>query len=372
MIDYNNLNIAILSIGFAQSFYAGIMALLKKNARLPDRVLTVWLFTISLQMLISLFNTRFTITAFPISPFIYGPLLYIYINTLISDKPRLRHYYISWILPIIAFFILALIYRKQEIFIFDNYFTDDPLRGLRFSYAILLMVSIIGYSIATFVKLDQHRKKIKDLFSYTSQKITLGWALFVSITFFILYFGLFIMGFTRVFVTNFHFDPLLMGNIILVFYSFTFSIFGYQQNRIYPETPPKEKPKYERSGLRIANIDSLTKKLLSLMEEKKLYLEPELTILDVAQYLHVPRHHVTQILNEKLGKNFYTFINSYRIEEAKQRLMDPRYDNLTVLAIGYDAGFNSKSSFNTLFKKYVSMTPSEYKKKTEPVINDSK
>ena len=364
MNAYDKLNIAILAIGFAQSFYAGIMMLLKKNARLPERVLAVWLFAISFQMLISLINTRYSIMGFPISPFVYGPLLFIYINTLVSDKPRLRHYYISWSLPVIAFFILALIYRKQPVLIFDNFMADDPLRGMRIAYAILLMVSIIGYSIATFVRLEKHRRKIRDLYSYTSQKITLGWAQFVSISFFVFYFGLFAMGFTRVFAENFHFDPLLAGNIILVFYSFAFSIFGYQQDRIYPEIPVKEKPKYERSGLKKKDIDILSQKLIFLMESEKLYREPELNIVDVANRMHVPRHHITHILNEKMGNNFYSFINNYRIEEAKQRLSDPKYYNLTVLAIGFDAGFNSKSSFNTLFKKHVGLTPSEYRKKS--------
>ncbi|MEA2077752.1 MAG: helix-turn-helix transcriptional regulator [Candidatus Marinimicrobia bacterium] len=362
MSDYTALNIAVLSIGFAQSFYAGIMLLLKKNARLPDRILTVWLFAISLQMMISLFNTRFTITAFPISPFVYGPLMYMYIRTLIDPKPHLRHYYISWLLPVIAFAVLALVYRNQPILIFDDFLVNDPYRGVRLSYAILFMISILGYSIMTFIKLGIHRKKIKDLYSHTSQKITLGWALFVSITFFVLYFGLFALGFTRVFARNFNFDPLLVGNIILVFYSFAFSIFGYQQDRIYPEEVPVEKPKYERSGLRPENMKKLQEKLLSLMKDKKLFREPELSILDVSQHLQAPRHHVTQVLNEEFGKNFYTFINEYRIEDAKLRLKDPQNNNLTVLAIGYDAGFNSKSSFNTLFKKYVGVTPSEYRK----------
>jgi AraC-like DNA-binding protein len=365
MSDYSALNIAVLSVGFAQSFYAGIMSLIKKNAKLPDRILAVWLFAISTQMIISLFNTRYTITAFPISPFVYGPLMYIYIRTLIDPIPRLRKYYFSWILPVIAFLVLALVYRNKPIMIFDNFLDNDPYRGVRFSYAILLMISIIAYSIMTFIKLGQHKKKIKDLYSYTSQKITLGWALFVSISFFVLYFGLFALGFTRVFARNFNFDPQLVGNIILVFYSFAFSIFGYQQNRIYPEEIPIEKPKYERSGLRPESMSKLKDKLLALMDKEQLYREPELTILDVSQRLSVPRHHLTQLLNDKLGKNFYTFINEYRIEDAKQRLKDPNNNNITVLAIGYDAGFNSKSSFNTLFKKIVGVTPSEYRKSAE-------
>lgn len=361
MSPLHDLNIAIMAIGFAHSLYAGIMLLLKKNARLSDQVLAVWLFFISIQMLFSLFNTRFPVTAFPFLPFIYGPLLYIYINTLISEKPKLRYYYSTLAVPVLAFFIVSLIYRKEPVLALDGFLLRDSLQALRLSYAILLMVSFIAYSVLTFIRLHKHKVRIRDLYSYTSQKITLGWALFVSISFFVLYALLFIIGLTRVLVSNFPLDPVLLGNIILVFHAFAFSIFGYQQDRIYPESSRKTDGKYVRSGLRPEAIDALKQKLLDLMEKEHLYREPELSILDVSKKLHVPRHHVTQILNEKLGKNFYTFINGYRVEEAKLMLSDPKNDIYTVLAIGYDAGFNSKSSFNTLFKKFVGTTPSEYR-----------
>jgi len=361
MSEYSLLNIVVLCIGLTQSGFAGIMSLIKKNAKLPDRILAVWLFTISLQMLVSLINIKFSITAFPISPFIYAPLMYIYIRTLIDENPRLRSYYIAYILPAIAIFVLAIVYRNKPILIFDQYLMNDPFRGVRFSYAILLLVSFITYSVLTFITLDKHRKKIKDLYSYTSQKITLGWALFVSISFFVLYIGLFILGFTRVFAQNFNFDPLLVGNIILVFYSFAFAIFGYQQDLIYPEVKDVEKPKYERSKLKPATREGIKEKLILLMTRDALYQDPELNILEVSKKLSIPRHHLTQVLNDDLGKNFYTFINEYRIEDAKVRLRDPKNDHLTVLAIGYDAGFNSKSSFNTLFKKATGVTPSEFR-----------
>ena len=361
MSNYSLLNIVVLSIGVTQSVFAGIMALIKKNAKLPDRILAVWLFTIGLQMLVSLFNTKYSITAFPISPFVYAPLMYIYIRSLIDEKPKLRSYYGAFILPVIAIFVLAIVYRNKPILIFDDYLINDPYRGLRFAYAILLIISFFVYSILTFIVLHKHKRKIKELYSYTSLKITLGWALFVSISFFVFYIGLFVLGFTRVFVQNFNFDPLLVGNIILVFYSFAFAIFGYQQDLIYPPEHVEEKKKYERSGMKANAIKALKENLLQLMERDKLYRDPELSILDVSAKLGVPRHHVTQVLNEDLGKNFYTFINEYRIEDAKQRLKDPQNKLYTVLAIGFDAGFNSKSSFNTLFKKSVGMTPSEYK-----------
>jgi AraC-like DNA-binding protein len=68
------------------------------------------------------------------------------------------------------------------------------------------------------------------------------------------------------------------------------------------------------------------------------------------------------VINEHMGKNFYSLVNDYRVEEVKQRMEDPAYRNLTILAIAYDAGFNAKSSFNTIFKEKTGMTPSEYQR----------
>ena len=69
------------------------------------------------------------------------------------------------------------------------------------------------------------------------------------------------------------------------------------------------------------------------------------------------------MLNEKHGKNFFTFINEYRVKEVISRFEDPKNDNFTILAIAFDSGFNSKTTFNTIFKNLTGITPSEYREK---------
>jgi AraC-like DNA-binding protein len=120
--------------------------------------------------------------------------------------------------------------------------------------------------------------------------------------------------------------------------------------------------KYHRSGLKPDEAEKILQKLLEYMENEKPYLNDELTIQELSAKLNVSKHHLTQVLNINLGKNFFTFINEYRIEAVKKRLVDPNYDHLTILGIAYDCGFNSKSSFNGLFKQYTGVTPSEYRK----------
>jgi AraC-like DNA-binding protein len=99
------------------------------------------------------------------------------------------------------------------------------------------------------------------------------------------------------------------------------------------------------------------------MDTQKPYLDPDLTIEGLSGQLDVPVKVLSQVINESLGQNFFDFVNTYRVEEAKRLLNNPRDPKVTVLEVMYQAGFNSKSSFNTAFKKIALTTPSAYKKK---------
>ncbi len=98
------------------------------------------------------------------------------------------------------------------------------------------------------------------------------------------------------------------------------------------------------------------------MDTEKPYLDPALSLNGLSGLVGISAKDLTIVLNSGLKKNFYDFINHYRVREVKRRLLDPRNRIYTNLAIAYDAGFNSKSSFNSLFKKYMNMTPSEFKR----------
>jgi YesN/AraC family two-component response regulator len=103
-------------------------------------------------------------------------------------------------------------------------------------------------------------------------------------------------------------------------------------------------------------------KLQQHMQSAKPFLEPELTLDELAIQLSVKPKILSQTINELLQQNFFEFINSYRIEEAKRLLTNPKDKKITVLEVMYEVGFNSKSSFNTIFKKNTGLTPSEFKK----------
>jgi AraC-like DNA-binding protein len=168
------------------------------------------------------------------------------------------------------------------------------------------------------------------------------------------------------------FDPYETSFIGLTILAYLFTIFGFHQPSIFEEVvkvhipvvelnlEDTEQKKYARSGLKKKDVARYIKMLEQHLEKDKPYRDRELTIFDLSDQLQIPRHFLSEVINEHLGKNFYTLVNEYRIEEVKKRMVDPAYKHLTILAIAYDAGFNSKSSFNTIFKQKTGKTPSEY------------
>ncbi|HCQ13734.1 AraC family transcriptional regulator [Flavobacterium sp.] len=108
--------------------------------------------------------------------------------------------------------------------------------------------------------------------------------------------------------------------------------------------------------------DETLLKLQQFMMDEKPYLNPTLTIQDVSNTIQIPTRELSILINHQLDQHFYDFVNSYRIEHAKEILQDTTKSKLTILEILYEVGFNSKSSFNTAFKKHTGYTPTDYRK----------
>ena len=118
--------------------------------------------------------------------------------------------------------------------------------------------------------------------------------------------------------------------------------------------------RYKQSYL--GNIDTEQKKqeLVALMNQQKLYLEEDLSSSTLAMKLNISVHQLSQILNEHLHRNFFNFVNEYRIQDAKELLLADK--KTSVLQIAYQVGFSSKASFNRAFKRLTRLTPQEFRK----------
>jgi TolB-like protein/AraC-like DNA-binding protein/Tfp pilus assembly protein PilF len=123
------------------------------------------------------------------------------------------------------------------------------------------------------------------------------------------------------------------------------------------------KRKYKKALFDKTELTQNKGKLKQLMTTDKPYLDPNLTLRSLSEKLQMSPNHLSQLLNEGFDKNFSEYINTYRLETFKEKAADASLGHLTILALAYESGFNSKTVFNTFFKRTVGMTPKEYWKK---------
>lgn len=144
----------------------------------------------------------------------------------------------------------------------------------------------------------------------------------------------------------------------------TVAYMGLLQKRVFRCEPISNflpVKKYQSSNLTPGASDSIKRKLERLLDEDQVFRENELRLTDLAAYLDISHHQLSQVINEQYGVNFFELINHYRVEHVKRLLANPEYDHQTIIQIAFEAGFNNKASFNRYFKKEIGITPSAFR-----------
>jgi AraC-like DNA-binding protein len=368
---------AILIVGIIQSLLGSILISVFRKKHLANRILSYWLIVIlaiMFEALVKENSHQYARNALQSSSvlFIFGPMLYFYTRSLITEQPKLTLFDILHFVPFIVFSGFLVIVQKSDLPAHTNWFSPGPLVEFRIIFTSSLIFSLTAYSTVVLIKIRKHYINIKHHFSYNSEKVNLGWLALFSLFFLSGY----LISLIIVVIKVKHYDRsnsiFEIYYAILTLFSYGISLFGYRQPILYrniENNEPKnieqeQKPlmKYEKSGLKSNDANNYLTVLMKYMDNDKPYLNGELALQDISLALDIPKHYLTQIINEKLGKNFYNFVNEYRVEEFKERIVDPKNGNLTLLGIAMDCGFNSKSSFNAIFKQVTGMTPTQYKK----------
>ncbi|MBN1926662.1 MAG: AraC family transcriptional regulator [Prolixibacteraceae bacterium] len=285
---------------------------------------------------------------------LHGPFLYLYTNSLINNHEKIYFSETLHFTPFIAGIILSLFPFNMPKII-----------------ALAGIISGISYCTATLIILSQHREKIKNNFSFT-EKINLKWLFVLSIGLFLIWAGASVLVvMNRFFYFSFN---LTWFFIVIPVFIFFIGFYGIKQQVIYPDKllddepgietiPDESKPLgYKKSGLNTEKMKTIYETLENILQEDKTYLEPGLCLSDLSKKTNIPAHHITQTLNVYAGKNFFEFVNSCRVEEFKNRVKNKDHLDYSLLGIAFDCGFNSKSSFNRIFKKITGISPSEYTK----------
>ena len=158
------------------------------------------------------------------------------------------------------------------------------------------------------------------------------------------------------------YSVLWIATVLNIFFIANAMVFqGLRFPDIYHEEPAS-KTKYEKNLLPNKERLGYAQQLQEYMQEQKPYLNPMLSLSDLASQLAVPSYTLSQVLNQELKQNFYDFVNYYRLEESKRLLSDSAPKESKILEVGFKSGFNSKSVFNSAFKKHTGMTPREFRK----------
>jgi len=300
-------------------------------------------------------------------PLTYGPLFYFYTKYLTKEHKNFSLKDLLHFLPFISAFIilspvffypanekLAFVQKAitgDQPFIFDIMEIVIPIQGL--IYTVLMTLLVLNYN-----------KKIKESFS-NIEKINLDWLKYLTFSMVFCWSTVALSRSINIFIdASINFEIVLHTSISVLIYSIGYMNLNQPEiftKRCKEKTNENVPEKYKKSGLDNLTAEEIKNKLLGVMEKQKPYLDCDLTLLKLAEIVPVSEHHLSEVINSKLNKTYYDFINEYRVEEFKNKLKDPSTANYSLISIAFDSGFKSKTSFNTIFKKYTNQTPSEYK-----------
>lgn len=300
---------------------------------------------------------------------ITGVLVYLYVlfMTGLLEKFTLK-YFLHFIIYFIsvAFFTIA-VYNLDGV----------PLESLSFRKTVFIIMSIgfvnsISYTVYTMIILKKYYNKIENYYS-DIERISLRWLMRLTTLSFIAL-AFWCIGFWFAHLGIIPKSPVGMAlNIIMLIVIIFITAYhlinqpevfrqNIEMNQVIESTENSSvTEKYAKQSIDERMQDEYMSKLNSFMVEHKPYLEENITIKDLAEDMGIPSHHLSIVINNRLNKNFYTFINEYRIKESQEILKNPDNYDASILSIVFKAGFNSKSTFNTTFKKITGLTPTEYR-----------
>ena len=375
------------------SLFTALFLLTKRHKNLHDEILAIWLVAMAMPVLLGVAERNIPGLEVPVLPHLlypltFGPLMWLYVESLTGHIDKINRRHLLHFLP----FVAASLHKNLGDWALERPTPMMETFSLEIRIAGTVYLAVLAaYSIAVFRRLLQHKTEVPDHFSQLSSRVTLIWMRWITagIT------GSYLLLFIGCILP---FPPLLIFHIIgLTGVILVLCFFGLRQTQLYdsggvlvpdeavgstrgPERPRRSSadeeaasgedqeaprigasPSYSRSGLSAARAVAISQRLDAFMQEEKPYMEADLTIETLARQIGVPRHYLTQVINERHEKNFFHFINEYRIEAVKDALRSPDHADRTLIEIAFDSGFSSKSTFNAAFKQFTGMTPSQYR-----------
>lgn len=378
---------SVFIVGAVQAFFLTFLVINKKSKSKGDYIFAVLLSVFGLVLTGYTLEVIEVDTDFPVFlgiytaiPMLIGPLIYLYVTSYTNKSQKFNPTVLLHIFPYV--FFTTAVFLKLTVFSEGSVIEDrDIIEQVDHPFFLFMNLFRICYNlffcVAALVILKKHSKTIGKHFSY-SENIDMKWLRYIIIMMLSLATIVIITQVLHNFFDIFHWRHL--ENFIYTFVTIVVFIMGYygikQQIIFVPSTrnmknPEKSnissssneiKKQYLKSVLSKEDSQNHLNRLQNYMKEERPYLNGKLSLKEVAEYLDISHNHLSQVINENLNKNFFDFVNVYRVDLVKEKMLDSSNKNITLLSIAYDSGFNSKSSFNSIFKKITGLTPSQYLK----------
>lgn len=291
--------------------------------------------------------------------FLYGPVLYFYFKR-ITQNYSFRKQDLLHLLPTVIFTVLLIPVfaldadSKLEIMLGQGSYSTLPYLV---PATILKVISLVVYG---FFTLQLYRKSVKGATRET-RHYSLQRTIVITHSVYAVFYGLYAFILVQYSFGSelLHIQLLAMTGLVLyigyIAYSNPLALIG-SINRVKKGTT-----KYQNSGLTPSFSTELKEQLITLLEQEKVYRESSIKLEYIAERLGTSRHNASQVINEHFDLNFFELINKYRVEEAMERLKN-NPENLNIIDIAYEVGYNNKVTFNKSFKRFCDLTPSQFLK----------
>jgi AraC-like DNA-binding protein len=368
--------ISLLLLGGFQAILLALLLLAKKGKRISDYLLATHFIISALTIVLAYFEILNQKSNFPFpwlislsipSILLVGPSLWIYVKSLTQQHFTLKRIYLLLLLPfglILTLLTVRYIVQPDELKIMLQQ-TEGFKKDFAFPITVaLIAISNIGYTAWGLRLIAQYRQKIRSYFSQT-ESIDLKWLSFLlysSLISYALISGLYLLDYSLALMKYETLQLISYG--IASLFVLALGFFGLKQGSVFTSTPLNfdlEKVEIVDEKLPISRYEEeFVRKLLDYMKVSKPHLNPDLTLSKLSDELNVSSEYLSGVLNGRLSMNFFDFVNHHRIEEFKSLCRNPKSKNLTLISLAYDSGFNSKPTFNRVFKKEMGCTPSQF------------
>jgi len=377
-MDKSNLLIIVTIISlFISLLLAFFLVTVKTKHKLSNALFAVFLLLTAIDASHPLFNlfadgpSNFGVFRNSLA-FLQIPVFYLYVLSVCYSDFKLKPKHLLHLIPFILVNIILLPRFYSVDFASKNDFIANGQSRieLQFNY-VLFHIQVVVCFIAVLMLLRKAKKLYLENYAGTSIN-SYNWLFQFTTVLTILYSFAIIKNIFKFTDYQYISEWIKIGGLVFQMFIVCWYLFKALNNpnlfrnidsrlKLVSDIISEEKDKGQFAENKTEYNEELSK-LRKYMTSEKPFLNPFLTIQDVSQAIGIPVRELSVLINHNLGQHFYDFVNTYRIENAMKILKDGSKSKVTILEILYDVGFNSKSSFNTAFKKHTGNTPTAYRK----------